>query len=1053
MLTMGQRSFVQYLAVLLLIINTVNAFAIKKVFNATHDSLQDLSVAESLQLEVRHDLKRLNGISVNISNKSNELLTTATNENLKHLEVSTTANFFEVTHHPTDELKEHVIEAVSGVTSDDTLNSSVDSSVYQEFAENLNNDKTTEYMHLPSNKSKSASQMKEIATSKTLSFDVPDYKKSSVPDDMKIKMDITQLENVAIPTNKYLAISSETENASELPRLITTENHNTDTVLPYWKRYTVIERKKVITTTESSAPTITAEREEMIKAETRVTLKDSITSDAVEQIKKDKLISTEAISASEYLSSTIDYQNIPVIQKMNNLTKSDEQSTQTLKLESVSSKRGGFLNFSLKSKEQEEVTTNMIYSTDSIINSDYTTPKLDTFQGEHAGTNIPRLGLESQSYLKEDAIKEELLQETSLSNNEETSEQQREEHFNNTETILSTLETYSSDTTQSTRNLEWMTQVDVTSTDNKLNVKPIQDKGKNTMLYTVSPNYKPMKKIEVQPPKPFVRDPDDNSWRNESISSMGIVFKPKNSSKPFTQVLKNKTETEWSNILSRDSKIDVPDLRERLEKIAQKRKSKKKKANLFGNTIYTDYEESNSSEEITSTPKAHFMTTGSMSEITIVAQLPEAVSDALFTPSISTLPVVSTTITSTVTTDTTIQSNVATTVTTPTVLSEASSKKYNTTKETDTHKKDKNKPVTTGKGKKYFNVIDYYDISDDDDNDEPEYLELAKLELKKYTVPLRMTNTPFATSPPLPYQLTKPLNEYLPERKPTLQYFPPLDVHETKSDRFVSEFERKYKSNMEKSPSPKDVLYVTTTKDTNVLQDKYHSRYNEERNILKSSHNLLPVELPSMYKSNAFNKNIYLTESPRITTEQNSAYGLSYNNEGFNRASYVIRNYKDVLEQAAKDYDYDRDVDYLPFTQTPLRGVTISDLIAQTKDKVKMNVNENYDYDAKFRKDVLERFVDNFNQKEARYNANFPVLYNNSVMHVNTAEHGEAIASSRSFLKGVYNPTDTKSGYAYQQPYDPNCDNITVELSPAYELTYYVPDQEEKEEMEPKPVK
>lgn len=103
------------------------------------------------------------------------------------------------------------------------------------------------------------------------------------------------------------------------------------------------------------------------------------------------------------------------------------------------------------------------------------------------------------------------------------------------------------------------------STEDILKVKPINfDKIKNLTFYTVSPNYKPLKKLEVQPPKPFIRDPDDNSWRNESISSLGIVFNPKNSSKPFTQVLKNKTETEWNNILDRDLKNDVPDLRERL---------------------------------------------------------------------------------------------------------------------------------------------------------------------------------------------------------------------------------------------------------------------------------------------------------------------------------------------------------------------------------------------------------------------------------------------------------------------------------------------------------
>lgn len=120
----------------------------------------------------------------------------------------------------------------------------------------------------------------------------------------------------------------------------------------------------------------------------------------------------------------------------------------------------------------------------------------------------------------------------------------------------------------------------------------------------MNPNYKPLKKLEIQPPKSFTRDPDDNSWRNESLSSLGIVFKAKNSSKAFTEVLKNKTEVVMNNLPEQNRTVEKVELRDRLEKIAERRKSKKKKTDQFGNIEYTDYEENNNAGDVHTSKEA-----------------------------------------------------------------------------------------------------------------------------------------------------------------------------------------------------------------------------------------------------------------------------------------------------------------------------------------------------------------------------------------------------------------------------------------------------------------
>lgn len=633
-----------------------------------------------------------------------------------------------------------------------------------------------------------------------------------------------------------------------------------------------------------------------------------------------------------------------------------------------------------------------------------------------------------------------MLQETSLKNNEEMAQQNREGHVNNTDTTFSFLEQFSIFT--STQDLESTIQ---TNTEEIINTKPSQDKGKSTVIYTVSPNYKPMKKLEIQPPKQFVRDPDDNSWRNESISSLGIVFKPKNSSKPFTQVLKNKTETEWSNLVSRDSKSDVPDLRERLEKIAQKRKTKKKKTDYFGNIIYSDYEETNSSEEVTNTRNIDITHTleSTLEDTTLPNILTETVKE------LSTLTLTTTPTTSTPTSATTVvtsvhnitHSNTNINSTTTTAQQKVSSKLHNKTKEI-LSKKGKYNSSAIDKEQKYFNVFDYYDISNED---ESEYLQLAKLELKKYSVPTHFTQRPFVSTAPLPYRFTKPETLPMPERKATIQYFPPrINTHQPKPNRFDKDRKTKIKSHT-KITSPKEVTSFTLTNSPETPLGKYSSRYQEDQHNVHPTYvnTVAPIETPNTYNSNDYTRYLSQTEPPRVSTEQKARFGANDHTEGFHRASYVMKNYKDFIEQAAKDYDYERDAGLMTYTPppAPVRGVTISDLLARERDRP----NFNEDYDSKFRKDVMQRFVDNFNHNDARYHANSPVLYNNTVMHANTAGNSEAAAASRAFLKGLYSPVKTRAGYARREPYDPACDNVTVELSPAYELHYYVPEQEEIE--------
>ncbi|CAK1545044.1 unnamed protein product [Leptosia nina] len=569
--------------------------------------------------------------------------------------------------------------------------------------------------------------------------------------------------------------------------------------------------------------------------------------------------------------------------------------------------------------------------------------------------------------MHEDARKEELLKEEVINNYEENFERYKE--IKTTTQSIIPVKIYEV-------NKKLDDKENTTLNDEKLSVKPLSflDKLKTTILYPVGANYKAPKKIEVQPPKIFVRDPDDNSWRNESLSSLGIVFKPKNSSKPFTQVLKNKTETEWNNLIEKQNKNETPDLRERLEKIAEIRKNKKKKTDAYGNVIYNDYDEINSKETEYS------------------KDIPSSTVPAIIPP----------------TSTTTAQPPSVYTSTLETV----------TKPEQPSVSKSTEKP----KPKKVFNVAEYYDTSDEDDAD---YLTLAKIDLKKFTVPGK-SNGYVPPSWPVTNVRYEKHPDY--DRKPTLQYFPPLTTQKGMFKDYDNGFQKKMGVYTDTEP-PTNVLPVSYTKHTTSLPKMSDTH-------MFTPHFRSPVE-PLTTRAMQYEKDAYMTQAP-VSPGERDEYTVVTDDGSYNRAADVIKHYRDFLSAVARDQEEDKNVEYdPPYTEGPRQGVTKSEVMINQKFKAQAEV-ENYDEETDFRKDVLQRFVHNFNQNSERFKSDLPLLYNNSIIHGSHGE-GKEVASSRAYLSRMLT---RPSG---------DCDNnSTVELSPAYELHYYVPEQEEKEEVDPK---
>lgn len=563
-------------------------------------------------------------------------------------------------------------------------------------------------------------------------------------------------------------------------------------------------------------------------------------------------------------------------------------------------------------------------------------------------------------------MNEELMKEEILTDNVEYSKRYRNERF---QVKALNNETFSTDTPPTNHPED-------TSTDDKLSVKPISyDKKNISTIYTVNPNYKPLKKIDIQPPKSFLRNPDDNSWRNESLSTLGIVFKAKNSSKAFTQVLKNKTEMQLNSLSDVKSEEQSPELRTRLEKIAEQRKSKKKKTDYFGNTYYTDYEE-NTSNERTTTRKT------------------DVFDDIMsrFTELTTTVPEIPTT--------------------EPLEINKINLREFH--------------PVDTFKSRtKQKKIMEEYE-SEEDEVDYAHDIDLKKFKSKNNyaspKVPYFKIISKTTTQPTPDLQTT--VSQFLPERKPTVQYFPPRERPKV----VVNEYDDSFRSKINEYTFSKQQAPIMANDIPPITAPPTYVPWN--RPPLQTSKSI-------WQNKQDVDKNTYVTHS--TTNFDSDTYLEKVRTDGYHRPTYLIKHLRDFINDVAKDDD-----SYV--TENPYIGVTASN---EGPKRVKVKPPPDYyDYEAQFRKDVLDRFVENFNQHSERFKVDFPILYNTSVVHSQLADESNgAIASSNAFMKRLYEDTHPIHSDSARKKFDPNCDK-TIELSPAYELHYYVPEEEEKEVQE-----
>ncbi|KAJ0180801.1 hypothetical protein K1T71_004205 [Dendrolimus kikuchii] len=811
-------------------------------------------------------------------------------------------------------------------------------------------------------------------TSPIISIQRPDLKTASTKN--KNTKDETINYSYSTPTiSSKLGLKTIEDGISNV--VTTDASTNAVTTEALWKKYTTLERKRITTninTATESEPSNKAEN-----SQTTISFDRTLNPNPTTPFHK----FTDDINNinNKLLTTTIDYSSVTEQDYTPYELTTPKSSSKPSKIGVVSSKMAGFLDFSkissrnLPTVQKYEVDTIKNESELSIVSENTT---MDTTTSENKSTKVT----ETQSQLADDAINEELLKEESLNDNEDA-----KRYREGRPDILHDLK----EVKPLAAEVVNINNLAYNQTEDTLIVQPINhDKLKNTILYAVSSKYKPMKKIDIQPPKQFVRNPDDNSWRNESINSLGIVYKPKNSSKSFIQVLKNKTEIELNNLANRDNKGGVLDLRQRLEKIAEVRKSKKKKTNKYGDTVYVDYEEGNASAEVAGLQKEN--TTAKISFM-----------DAIFT-------------TTPVTTDVSSQ--------TEKNIQLSKGTNASTDEIDDFFKRFELDALTTDKPKKYANVGEYYDTTDEYDVD---YLNMSNIDIKKHTWPLTKVTT-------MPTTPQTPASVYAADRQPTIQYFPPT----TKKVKVnVNDYDDGFKKkvnlytvealpkDLRKALSPAPFVTMVTVPPPKEIIEEIRSTL-------------------SGFQPSNFNKNLYFTDNARVT-EPNNAF---VNEPAFNRGSYVIKHYKDFLNVAAKDDDYRNE--YMTFTDSPVKGITINEFLKENGAKA---AQDDYDYEQQFRKDLLNRFVANFNKNNERFKVDFPILFNNSVVHKKVDENGRVLAESTAFMKRLYDTATTKPNpYVLSKPCDPNCDKITVELSPAYELHYYVPEQEEKEEAEQPPV-
>ncbi|CAG9585016.1 unnamed protein product [Danaus chrysippus] len=927
--------------VVLSLIDTHAAFTLRR---PTHDTdARDLDQQESVLLEVKHKLNRPNDIR---------------NDSQRNANVTGLSDDVDLT-------SSRLLTDMMTVTSSDRV-------ISTEKPIQVNTDITTDatYIEKTTNENKVTQTVVESFEPTTL------FLLTQSPALDTEKETTTFQDNVeSLSSSSGTSSGTKSSNTLQEPRTLSVS----EDTKPSWKKYTTIERTRSSTTTPS--PSILGEETTTyttlgteVKTETkrlRNLFQNASDIASLEKLKIELLLTTQRqqLQASENKFSRL-YSSAPPTtdQYINNPSGvSEEVPTTESNVSSdnrytVESRRGGYLDYSAKSTADDVAVTTETSPLEAYKEKEAPYVKHEVENETDVPYEKTGFRMESQSQLNEDALKEELLKEDVLIDNEENAKRIRDDRLPNS----SNIEINSNqDNSQNNSHI-----------DDKLMVKPIDmNTEKNTILYPVSSNYKPLKKIEVKPPKVFIRDPDDNSWRNESLSSLGIVFKSKNSSKPFTQVLKNKTETELNKLNEKDEKNETPELRERLQKMAEIRKSKKKKTDSLGNVVYFDYEESVSGEK------------GKTSK----EEIPTAVNE----------------------TNTNLGSSEKSSD-----ITTNSSSSSSTTTTTEKSIFDEFIPPSTKKPKKFFNV-EYYDNTEDDDTD---YLNMAKIDIKKYTTTKMSTTMSKIRDWSRPTVFHKPTPVTSPERKGTVQYFPPLTTQKVNINDYDTDFKSKVNSFTTESEPPKNVIPMSTPLPTKTVHGTT-IQYNEYKN---QGREFTPVPQQNL------DKNLYLTRPP-LTTEL-------FTLPGDGRDGYVVKHYRDFINQAAKDEEYDKNIDYAFVTQAPIQGVTKTDLNTYQKDKSRLNTGDDYDYETHFRKDVLQRFVDNFNRNSHRFKSDFPILFNNSVIHSNANQGGE-VASSRAFMRGLYeNRLRSRA-----RGCEPHCD-VTVELSPAYELHYYVPEQEERQE-------
>lgn len=373
------RSFVlRFVALLFIGDIKVDSFAIRGAYNATDAPSQDMAAEESLHLEVRHDFKRPNGIDGNVSNKSNEHLTTDNSDYTKEIKSIATPMLSQIaatTWLTESYMNKEGVGTPSGIIGN--VSSPRESSrVKDASAEVPKNVKSQENYIVPALKMSKDGvtddtdhsmivSIEEIKAKALLKDESATRDTSTVTDDTNIPTEDAIVDrNLPNTTIMYSTLLQGTE----YPTVSTKKNNNTNTSLPSWKKYIVIDRKRVPSNDDIKVST--GRYEEMFNAETRVTIKDSDTFGAIdiEETTEDLLRSTLKTTSVDFINSSYN-QSMKGAYQIEITKKSEGQPTVWPLLESMISKRAGFLNLSSESKQNEQTNKDDVPDTTTEYNN------------------------------------------------------------------------------------------------------------------------------------------------------------------------------------------------------------------------------------------------------------------------------------------------------------------------------------------------------------------------------------------------------------------------------------------------------------------------------------------------------------------------------------------------------------------------------------------------------------------------------------------------------------------------------------------------------------